>query len=56
MNAPGVVDQHGFNFKDQYSATGVVGQYGSNYTDPHSGMYVPNIVQDQYDFFCRILL
>ena len=37
MNAPGVVDQHGSNFKDQYSAMnapGFVDQHGSYFTDP----------------------
>ena len=39
MNASGVVDQHGSNFKDQYSAmnaTGVVDQHGSNFKDQYS--------------------
>ena len=50
VDAPGVVDQHGSNFMDHYSAMiapGVVDQHGSNFMDHYSAMNAPGVV-DQH--------
>ena len=50
MNAPGVVEQHGSYFTDQYSAMNapsVVEQHGSYFTDQYSAMNAPGVV-DQH--------